>query len=75
MFDKFVYIPCTAKARIRKKNTLINYKKKKGIRKCGLGPFLKKDISALERVQRKAARFCSQNYSRYASVTDMIKHL
>ena len=32
-------------------------------------PFLKKDISALERVQRKAARFCSQNYNRYASVT------
>jgi len=60
MFDKFVYIPGTAKARIRK---------------CGLGPFLKKDISALERVQRKAARFCSQNYSRYASVTDMIKDL
>ena len=38
-------------------------------------PFLKKDISALERVQRKAARFCSQNYNRYASVTDMIKDL
>ena len=38
-------------------------------------PFLKKDISALERVQRKAARFCSQNYNRDASVTDMIKDL
>ena len=38
-------------------------------------PFLKKDVSALERVQRKAARFCSQNYHRYASVTDMIKDL
>ncbi|XP_068758077.1 uncharacterized protein [Montipora capricornis] len=38
-------------------------------------PFLKKDISALEMVQRKAARFCSQNYDRYASVTDMIKDL
>ena len=38
-------------------------------------PFLKKDISALERVQRKPARFCSQNYDRYASVTDMIKDL
>ena len=38
-------------------------------------PFLKKDISALERVQRKAARFCSQNYNRYASVTDMIEDL
>ena len=31
-------------------------------------PFLKKDISALERLQRKAARFCSRNYNRYASV-------
>ena len=38
-------------------------------------PFLKKDVSALERVQRKAARFCSQNNKRYASVTDMIKDL
>ena len=38
-------------------------------------PFLKKDISALEWVQRKGARFCLQNYNRYASVTDMIKDL
>ena len=38
-------------------------------------PFLKKDISALERDQRKAARFYSQNYNRYAIVTDMIKDL
>ena len=38
-------------------------------------PIFKKDISALERVQRKAAWFCSQNYNRYASVTDMIKDL
>ena len=38
-------------------------------------PFLKKDISALERVQRKAARFCSQNNKRYGGVTDMIKDL
>ena len=38
-------------------------------------PFLKKDIGALERVQRKAARFCSQNNKRYESVTDMIKDL
>ena len=36
-------------------------------------PFLKKDTNALERVQRKAARFCSQNYDRYASVMGMIK--
>ena len=38
-------------------------------------PFLEKDISALERVQFKEARFCSQNYNRYVSVTDMIKDL
>ena len=38
-------------------------------------PFLKKDTSALERVQRKAVRFCSQNYNGYASVTDMIRDL
>ena len=35
-------------------------------------PFLKKDISTLERVQCNAAQFFSQNYKRYASVTDMI---
>lgn len=29
----------------------------------------------LERVQHKAARFCLQNYHRYASVTDMIEDL
>ena len=39
------------------------------------GPFLKKDISALERVQRTAARFCSLNYDRYAGVTNVIKDL
>ena len=38
-------------------------------------PFLKKDTSALEGVQRKAARFCSQNNDRYASVKGMIKDL
>ena len=55
-----IYIPSTTEA---------------GICKRGLGPILKKDISALERVQCKAARSCSQNYNRYASVTDMIKDL
>ena len=35
----------------------------------------RKNTSALERVQHKAAWFCSQNYNRYASVTDMIKDL
>ena len=29
----------------------------------------------LERVQRKAARFCLQNYNRTASVTDMLREL
>ena len=42
---------------------------KLGYASAAWDPFLKKDISALERVQRKAARFCSQNYNRYASVT------
>ena len=32
-------------------------------------------MSALEWVQGKAARFCSQNYNRYVSVMDMIKDL
>ena len=37
-------------------------------------PFLKKDIiNTLERVQCNAAQFFSQNYKRYASVTDMIR--
>ena len=34
-------------------------------------PHYKKDISTLERVQRKAARFCLQNFNKTASVTDM----
>jgi hypothetical protein len=38
-------------------------------------PHLKKDIASLERIQRKAARFCSQNYNRCTSVTDMMKDL
>ena len=33
------------------------------------------DISTLERVQRKAARFCLQNFSKTASVTDMLSDL
>ena len=48
---------------------------KLGYASAAWDPFLKKDISALERAQRKAALFCSQNYDRYASVTDMIKDL
>jgi hypothetical protein len=34
-----------------------------------------KDISNLERVQRKAARFVKQDYSKYSSVTRMIQKL
>ena len=35
------------------------------------GPYLQKDIVSLERVQRKAARFCSNNYH----PTDMLHEL
>ena len=38
-------------------------------------PYPKKDIGALDRVQRKGARFCSQNYKQTASVTDMLADL
>ena len=38
-------------------------------------PYTNKDKLALERVQRKAARFCSKNYNPMSSVTDMIKDL
>ena len=38
-------------------------------------PHYKKDISTLERVQRKAARFCLQNFNKTASVTDMLSDL
>ena len=38
-------------------------------------PYLKKDIAKVEKVQRKAARFCTGNYKQTASVTDMIKEL
>ena len=38
-------------------------------------PHYKKDISALERVQKKAARFCLQNFNTTASVTDMLSKL
>ena len=38
-------------------------------------PHYKKYISTLERVQRKAARFCPQNFNKTASVTDMLSDL
>ena len=38
-------------------------------------PYYEKDIQKLERVQRKAARFCAGNYNPYASVTEMLQEL
>jgi len=38
-------------------------------------PYVKKDISSLERVQRKAARFCLENYQHTASVTGTLRDL
>ena len=38
-------------------------------------PYYKKDKAILERIQRKAARFCTQNYQQTASVTDILKEL
>ena len=38
-------------------------------------PYIGKHIGKLEGVQRKAARFVTANYSREASVTDMVKNL
>ena len=38
-------------------------------------PYYKKDIQKLEKLQRKAARFCMKNYSRHASVKEMLEEL
>ncbi|CAB4016686.1 Hypothetical predicted protein, partial [Paramuricea clavata] len=38
-------------------------------------PYYKKDVAAVERVQRSAARFCLKNYDRTASVSAMTKEL
>ena len=38
-------------------------------------PYYDKDIKKLERVHRKAARFCAGNYNPHASVTEMLKDL
>jgi len=38
-------------------------------------PYLQRDINSLERVQRKAARFCTNGHHPTASVTDMIQEL
>ena len=38
-------------------------------------PYHQKDITSLERVQRKAIRFISRNYQRRSSVTDLRNHL
>ena len=38
-------------------------------------PYTKRDIDMIERTQRQAARFVTSNYSRYASVTQMLTDL
>ena len=38
-------------------------------------PYLQKDIAALEKVQRKAAWFCTSSYHPTASVTEMLEDL
>jgi len=38
-------------------------------------PYLQKDILAVEAVQRRCARFVHNNYSSYASVTNMLENL
>ena len=43
---------------------------------CGAwDPCFKKDINTLQKVQRKGARFCLQNYAPLAEVTDMLDTL
>ena len=38
-------------------------------------PFRQKDIDKLEKIQRSAARFVTQNYRQTASVTSLIQNL
>jgi hypothetical protein len=38
-------------------------------------PYLKKDCDQLDKVQRRAARFVYNNYSRYTSVTSLLNKL
>ena len=38
-------------------------------------PHLQKDIDSIERVQRKAARFCCDNYRPTSNVTEMLQNL
>ena len=38
-------------------------------------PYLDKDVNELEKIQRRAARFVSGNYSQYSSVSEMISRL
>ena len=42
---------------------------------AALDPYLQNHTASLERVQRKAARFCSNNYHPTSSVTDMLHEL
>ena len=45
------------------------------MRYSGWDPYYEEDIQKLERVQRKAARFCAGNYNLDASVTEMLQEL
>ena len=38
-------------------------------------PHIQKNISTIEAVQRHAARYVTNNYSSYASVSEMLTHL
>ena len=38
-------------------------------------PYTKKNINAIEMIQRRAARYVTNRYERYASVTEMLKEL
>ncbi|XP_072039114.1 uncharacterized protein [Amphiura filiformis] len=42
---------------------------------CSWDPYKKKDIVAIEAVQRKAARFCMNDYKQLSSVTEMTRVL
>ncbi len=42
---------------------------------CNMGPYQIKDISNLEKLQIKTARFVKQDYSKYNSITRMIHEL
>ena len=46
-----------------------------GIRLHRVGPHIQRNISTIEAVQRRAARYVTNNYSSYASISEMLTHL